>query len=117
MKHKQRIEWGEEGDRWMLLGEPEGGWVLEGSGGRLALSQAALDALAAALGRLTRRRKGGAKAGTTWTEEEDEALRRAFEAEVPLAELSARHERSRGAIEARPVKLGLLEGGRMRFAS
>jgi hypothetical protein len=49
-----------------------------------------------------------AAAGAAWTPEEDARLRSEFETTTDVAGLAARHERTRGAISARLVRLGLL---------
>jgi len=49
------------------------------------------------------------KAGKPWDAEEDSALAQAFDEGITLGALAQRHERSRGAIEARLVRLGKLE--------
>ena len=49
-----------------------------------------------------------AAAGTPWTPEEDARLKREFESTTDLAGLAERHARTRGAISARLVRLGLL---------
>lgn len=115
------IAWEADGASWRLAGNPERAWILEGPSGAVELSHEALAGLAEALAEaLPRRKRGGAKAGTPWTEEEEDALRAAWAGEVPLAEMARLHERSPGSIEARLVKLGLIDtlsGGRKtRFA-
>jgi hypothetical protein len=47
-------------------------------------------------------------AGKPWGEEEDQRLAAAFDAGTPVAELARVHERSRGAITSRLVRLGRL---------
>lgn len=51
-------------------------------------------------------------AGKPWSEEEDQRLTAAFDAGTPVAELARAHERSRGAITSRLVRLGRMQLGR-----
>jgi hypothetical protein len=48
------------------------------------------------------------KAGQPWAAEEDHRLRQEFAAKVPIPEIARRHERTRVAIMARLMRLGLL---------
>lgn len=48
-------------------------------------------------------------AGTKWTSEEDALLRLRFGEGRPVAELSRLHSRSRGAINSRLERIGLIE--------
>src|SRR5258708_21927735 len=68
----------------------------------------ALYEAAAALERIERfeRRKSQLppKTGEPWTEEEDRKLLAAFDAGRALQELAAAHERTLGAVRARPLK-------------
>jgi len=64
----------------------------------------------------SRRRKGKARnpdlpahAGSPWSEEEDRRLAAAFDSGLTEKQLAESHERTRGAIQARLVKLGKLE--------
>jgi len=63
----------------------------------------------AAAARLLRQAAIGAKAGTPWDPADDEALARAFDRGEPLPKLAHDLQRSRGAIEARLVRLGKIE--------
>ena len=47
-------------------------------------------------------------AGSRWTPEEEEQLRREFDKKLTVAEIARRHQRSRGAIQNRLVKLDLI---------
>ncbi|HHH43905.1 MAG TPA: hypothetical protein ENK49_07195 [Gammaproteobacteria bacterium] len=49
------------------------------------------------------------KAGASWTPEEDQQLTDAFKRDEPVAQIAQLHERSQRAIEARLVRLGLVE--------
>ena len=49
-----------------------------------------------------------AAAGAPWTPDEDARLKDEFESTTDLAVLAERHARTRGAISARLVRLGLL---------
>ncbi len=49
------------------------------------------------------------QAGKPWSQEEDEALAAAFKAGSSAGELAEAHCRTRGAIAARLVRLGLIE--------
>jgi hypothetical protein len=48
------------------------------------------------------------KAGQPWSPEEDQRLRQEFAAKVPIPEVARRHQRTRVAIMARLMRLGLL---------
>ncbi len=50
----------------------------------------------------------GGKAGAPWNADEDAALIQAFDQGATLGALAREHQRSRGAIEARLVRLGKL---------
>ena len=50
----------------------------------------------------------GGIAGSRWTPEEEEQLRREFGEKLTVAEIARRHQRSRGAIQNRLVKLDLI---------
>ena len=56
-----------------------------------------------------RRKRMPANSGLPWTEIDDEALAAGFDGGKTLAELASECQRTRGAIEARLVKLGKLE--------
>jgi hypothetical protein len=47
-------------------------------------------------------------AGSRWTPEEEEQLRREFDEKLTVVEIARRHQRSRGAIQNRLVKLDLI---------
>ena len=49
-----------------------------------------------------------AKAGKPWDSEEDEKLTQGFDAGLSIIELAQTHERSKGAIRARLIRLGKL---------
>ena len=49
-----------------------------------------------------------AKAGKPWDSEEDEKLAQGFDAGLSIIELAHTHERSKGAIRARLIRLGKL---------
>lgn len=55
------------------------------------------------------------KAGAAWTQEEEDAVVAAFKKGVPFAEIAATHGRTRGAVTARLVKLGLIKDDGRRF--
>lgn len=73
----------------------------------------ALTVAVAALGRQagTKEREGGrpARVGHAWTPDEDEMLLSAFDRGATVGKLAAKHERTRGAIQSRLVKLGRLD--------
>ena len=48
-------------------------------------------------------------AGKPWLEEESNQLRDEFRANMKISEMARQHGRSRGAIEAKLAKLGLME--------
>lgn len=73
-------------------------------------------ALAAAVAALNcqtgaQEREGGrpARVGHAWTPDEDEMLLSAFDRGTAVGKLAAEHERTRGAIQSRLVKLGRLD--------
>jgi len=49
------------------------------------------------------------RAGGKWTDEEEQRLHDAFATNTPVADIARDHGRTRGAITARLVKLGLVE--------
>lgn len=55
-------------------------------------------------------KKHKANAGAKWSEEEDDKLDREFASGMSIAEIAKKHERSYGAIKARLVKHGVIEG-------
>jgi hypothetical protein len=52
------------------------------------------------------------RAGGRWTQEEEQKLRDEFQQNVPFEQIAKDHGRTRGAITARLVKLGLIEDPR-----
>src|SRR5438270_10618006 len=58
-----------------------------------------------------------AAAGVRWTPEEDERLCSEFDAGTSVAEIARIHDRTRGAVTARLVKVGRINEGdaRVRF--
>lgn len=50
-----------------------------------------------------------ARVGQPWSAEEDERLLKAFDNGAAIEELAVAHERSRGAIQSRLVRLGRIE--------
>jgi len=50
-----------------------------------------------------------ASAGKAWSEEEDRQLAEAFDAGTAVAELAQAHQRTRGAITSRLIRLGRLQ--------
>ena len=84
----------------------------------LCQQPATIRALVAALAELEGRSAGtrsprnamsGAKAGTAWDPADDEALAQAFDRGEPVGKLAQEFQRSRGAINARLVRLGKIE--------
>ncbi|MBS2132314.1 hypothetical protein KEX41_29475 (plasmid) [Burkholderia thailandensis] len=69
----------------------------------------ASDALAAMDENGVAARSRPAQAGTSWSDDEDERLARAYDSGTPVNELARLHERTRGAIRSRLKKLGKLE--------
>ncbi len=49
-----------------------------------------------------------ARIGSSWTKEEEQQLVREFETEMPLKVIATKHQRTRGAITSRLVRLGKL---------
>jgi len=66
----------------------------------------ALNALQRQEGTSKRQQVLPGQAGKPWSEQEDKALLAAFDAGIKLAQLAKDHQRSRGAIQARLVRLG-----------
>ena len=52
------------------------------------------------------------RAGESWEEGEDQRLVRAFHAGKPFSQMAETHQRSRGAIVSRLVRLGCIQKGR-----
>ena len=52
---------------------------------------------------------GPTKAGGRWTDDEDRQLTEAFDAGSSIKELAQKHDRTRGAIRSRLVKLGKID--------
>ena len=84
----------------------------------LCQQPATIRALVAALAELEARPAGtrssrnavfGAKAGTPWDPADDEALAQGFDRGEPVGKLAQEFQRSRGAINARLVRLGKIE--------
>ena len=50
-----------------------------------------------------------AKAGSAWSEEEDQELIQQFKANLPIRSIADSHQRTRGAIQSRLARLGLIE--------
>ena len=48
-------------------------------------------------------------AGKSWSDEEDQVLLAAFDAELPIKEIARKHARTEGAIAARLVRLGRIK--------
>ena len=61
------------------------------------------------IGESVRADREPARAGQAWSAGEDERLLKSFDRGTPIKELAATHERTRGAIESRLVKLGRIE--------
>lgn len=55
-----------------------------------------------------KKRKTYENAGKKWTKEDDELLKQLFVQGVKLSELQSRFDRSRGSIQSRLSKLGLI---------
>ena len=72
----------------------------------LLTSVAALDAVQA---RALRRALLPPSVGKTWDDKEEDQLTKEFEKGTPIPDIAARHGRTVRAIEARLVKLGLLQ--------
>lgn len=72
----------------------------------------AVDALASRPGRTPQSRTGRpGKAGQPWSEDEDQRLAAAFDAGGSIAGLARDHQRSRGAITSRLLRLGRMPVG------
>ena len=48
-------------------------------------------------------------AGKAWSDEEDSKLKELFESGATVPEMATRHQRSKGSITARLIRLGKLE--------
>ena len=57
-----------------------------------------------------KKKKTYESSGKRWTTEDDQLLKQLFEQGVKISELQKKFMRSRGSIEARLSKLGLVEG-------
>jgi len=73
-------------------------------------------ALHAAVAALERKKTSGAKkasrpakAGEPWSKSEDSEVANAFKQGISAAEIAKTHQRTKGAIESRLVKLGLVQ--------
>lgn len=60
-------------------------------------------------GEVEKKKKNYENASKRWTKEEEEHLRELFKEGVKVSELQKRFLRSRGSIESRLAKLGLIE--------
>ena len=60
-------------------------------------------------GNIEKQKKKYENASKRWTKEEDERLKQLFQDGLKISELQKEFLRSRGSIESRLVKLGLLE--------
>ena len=70
-----------------------------------------------ALEQTASRPKPVGKAGSRWSPEEDAALIQSFDAGTSIPDLAKAHQRSRGAIEARLVRLGKLDASQVQLPS
>jgi hypothetical protein len=68
----------------------------------------AAKALETMSGKATRSAATPGNAGKAWSDEEDQRLVAAFDANTPVAALARVHERTSGAITSRLIKLGRL---------
>ena len=66
----------------------------------------AVEALVSEEERIRRQRDLPKRVGKPWSENEDKALIKAFDMGVSLKELVAKHQRTRGAIRTRLIRLG-----------
>jgi DNA helicase II / ATP-dependent DNA helicase PcrA len=78
---------------------------------RSTRKRSAKDRLTKEQDRMAKNKNAGAPArhGVAWSADEDERLRALFAAGKAIAKLAEAHQRKRGAITSRLVKLGLLE--------
>ena len=67
---------------------------------------AAVDALSSDDGKVAHRRDLPERVGRPWRENEDNALIKAFDEGIALNDLAAKHQRTRGAIRPRLIRLG-----------
>ena len=66
----------------------------------------AVGALSSEETKIRRQRDLPERVGQPWSEDEDIALIKAFEKEISLNDLAIKHQRTRGAIRTRLVRLG-----------
>ena len=66
----------------------------------------AVEALVSEEEKIRRQRDLPKRVGKPWSENEDKALIKAFDMGVSLKELVAKHQRTRGAIRTRLIRLG-----------
>jgi hypothetical protein len=69
----------------------------------------ALEAFASEEKRIQRQRDLPKRVGKPWSEQEDKALINAFDSGISLNDLVDKHQRTRGAIRTRLVRLGKIE--------
>ena len=90
---------GEQFDKNHVINEPD---VIR------ALSTA-VEALVSEEEKIRRQRNLPKRVGKPWNEQEDKALSNAFDSGVSLNDLVDKHQRTRGAIRTRLVRLGKIE--------
>ena len=73
-----------------------------------ALSSA-VEALVSEEEKVRRQRNLPKRVGKPWSEQEDKALINAFDSGIPLGDLVDKHQRTRGAIRTRLVRLGKID--------
>ncbi len=69
----------------------------------------AVEALASEEKKIRRQRDLPKRVGKPWSENEDKALIKAFDSGISLNDLVVKHQRTRGAIRTRLVRLGKID--------
>lgn len=69
----------------------------------------AIEVLVSEEKRIQRQRDLPKRVGKPWSEQEDQALIKAFDSGISLSDLVDKHQRTRGAIRTRLVRLGKID--------
>lgn len=112
---RQTFEWQVGEQVYALSGSLDGPWTLalpadQVEDGAVTLSTPALAALGLAIGRAvggSAERKEATRAGTPWTDADDQALRTQHREGASIRQIARQQRRTRGAIVARLILLGL----------
>ena len=90
---------GEQLDKNHLINEPD----------VIRALNAAVEALISEEKKIRRQRDLPERVGKPWSEQEDQALIKAFDSGISLNDLVDKHQRTRGAIRTRLVRLGKID--------